>query len=140
MPSDSAAIVERKPSARSQVSNGSAMFVEPIDGRTRASRRFRDVLAGIVSDLGGADGLSEGQNQLARRCSLIAVECERLEGRAVAGEPIDLELFGMLTDRLGRALQRLGLRRVARDVTSDNPDERLIRQLVSVFREEGTTP
>ena len=45
------------------------------------------------------------------------VECERLEARAVAGEVIDLDLFGTLTDRLGRAFQRLGLKRVPRDVT-----------------------
>jgi hypothetical protein len=43
--------------------------------------------------------------------------CERLEGEAAAGEPINLELYGRLTDRLGRALQRLGLERRPRDVT-----------------------
>lgn len=108
-----------KPRGRSRVSNGAALFVEPIDGRSRDARRFRDVLAEIVSDLGGADRLSEGQRQLARRCAMIAVECEKLEGKAVAGEEINLETYGQLTDRLGRAFQRLGLKRVARDVTPD---------------------
>jgi hypothetical protein len=75
------------------------------------------VLAEIVSDLGGPDQLSEGQRQLARRCATIAIECEKLEGRAVTGEAIDLDLYGQLTDRLGRAFGRLGLRRVARDIT-----------------------
>ena len=43
-------------------------------------------------------------------------ECERLEARSVAGETIDLEQFGQLTDRIGRACQRLGLKRVAKEL------------------------
>jgi hypothetical protein len=35
-----------------------------------------------------------------------------MEAKSVAGEDINLELFGTLTDRLGRTLQRLELRRV----------------------------
>ena len=89
-----------------------------IDGRSKEARRFRDVLAEIISDLGGADHLSEGQRQLARRCAMMSVECERMEGEAVAGKPIDLEVFGKLADRIGRAFQRLGLKRVAKTVTT----------------------
>src|SRR5262244_1285988 len=101
---------------RSAVTKGKRLHVvQP--GDTAWARRFRDVLAEIVSDLGGADLLSEGQRQLARRCATISIACERLEGEAAAGEPIDLELYGRLTDRLGRALQRLGLERRPRDVT-----------------------
>jgi len=74
-------------------------------------------LAEIFSDLGGADQLSEGQRQLARRATTISLECERLEAKAVTGEEIDLETYGQLTDRLGRAFGRLGLKRVANDVT-----------------------
>ena len=61
-------------------------------------------------------GLSEGQRQLARRCATIAIACERMEGQAAAGQAIDLEAYGTLTDRLGRAFARLGLKRVARDI------------------------
>ncbi len=93
------------------------MFIDAVDGRSKMSRRFRDVLSEIVSDLGGADGLSEGQRQLARRCALLSVTCEQLEARSVAGEEIDLDTFGQLTDRLGRAFGRLGLRRAKRDIT-----------------------
>jgi hypothetical protein len=88
-------------------------------GDTAWSRRFRDLLAEIVSDLGGSDRLSEGQRQLARRCATISLECEKIEAHAVAGEEIDLDCYGQLTDRLGRAFQRLGLRRHPRDVTPD---------------------
>lgn len=54
---------------------------------------------------------------LARRCATIAIACEKMEGQAAAGEDINLEAYGQLTDRLGRAFHRLGLKRQARDVT-----------------------
>jgi hypothetical protein len=110
------ATVARPPRARSAVSNGSRLHVQPV-GDTAWSRRFRDVFAQIVSDLGGADYLSEGQRQLARRAATISLECEKLEARAVGGNQIDLDVYGQLTDRLGRAFQRLGLKRVPKDVT-----------------------
>ena len=70
----------------------------------------------IVSDLGGVDLLSEGQKQLARRAATISIACEKMEGEAAAGREIDLEEYGRLTDRLGRAFHRLGLRRQARAI------------------------
>jgi hypothetical protein len=101
---------------RSAVTNGKRLHVVS-PGDTKWARRWRDVLAEIVSDLGGADLLSEGQKQLARRCATIAIACEKMEGEAAQGCEIDLDAYGTLTDRLGRALQRLGLERKPRDVT-----------------------
>jgi hypothetical protein len=115
-PANSALVTSMPLTSRSRISNGSAIL-EGIDGRSREARRFRDVLGEIISDLGGHDGLSEGQRQLARRCAMLAVECEKIEALGVAGEAIDLEAYGQLTDRIGRAFQRLGLKRTARDVS-----------------------
>jgi hypothetical protein len=114
-----------KPMARSRISNGKDIL-EGIDQRSAAARRFRDVLTNIYGDLGGLELLSEGQCQLARRCATISIACERMEARAVSGQDIDLEVYGTLTDRLGRAFSRLGLKRVARDVTPRLSD--IIRQ------------
>ena len=82
-----------------------------------AARRFHDVLEQIMSDLGGADSLSEGQRQLARKAATMAMQCELMEAEAVAGRDFDIECFGQLTDRLGRCFQRLGLKRVAKPVS-----------------------
>jgi hypothetical protein len=101
---------------QSAVTNGSRLFVvRPGDNKWH--RRFRDVFSQIISDLGGSDRLSEGQRQLARRCATISIACERLEGDIAAGREIDLDTYGALADRLGRAFQRIGLKRQARDVT-----------------------
>ena len=43
---------------RSRVSNGRSLFITGPE-TSAAARRFRDILAEIVSDLGGHDGLSE---------------------------------------------------------------------------------
>jgi hypothetical protein len=106
------------PSTRSAVTNGKRLFVER-PGDTAWARRFKDVLYLIVSDLGGADILSEGQKQLARRAATLCITCERMEGKAASGEDIDLHKYGQLTDRIGRTFHRLGLRRQPRDVTPD---------------------
>ncbi len=115
----SSAVTPLKPTARSRVGNGATLWLDEkaVDARSKAARRFRDILGEIVSDLGGHDRLSEGQRQIARRCAMLSVQCELLESQAVAGEEFDIETYGILTDRLGRAFQRLGLRRVPKDAT-----------------------
>jgi hypothetical protein len=103
---------------RSKVTNGKRLFVEG-DKRGPWSRRFADILGLIVSDLGGPDILSEGQRQIARRAATLSIACEKLEGALAQGGDVDLEVYGMLTDRLGRCFNRLGLQRRPRDVTPD---------------------
>jgi len=89
-PTDRSGSVVQPSRLRSRVTNGKTPFVE-ADGRGPWARRWRDILAEIISDLGGHDGgLSEGQKQLARRCATIALACERMEGEAAAGKEIDL--------------------------------------------------
>ena len=103
---------------RSAVTNGKRLHVQLV-GDTAWSRRFRDLVGEITSDLGGAGHLSEGQRQLVRRCATLSLECEKMDAAALLGEQIDLDVYGTLTDRLGRAFQRLGLRRVAREIVPD---------------------
>ncbi len=105
------------PKSRSAIANGSRLFPAEVNGRTAEFRRFRDVLAEIISDLGGAEVLSEGERQIARRCAALSVEAERMEAGLVGEGEFDLESYATLTNALGRALARIGLRRRTRDVT-----------------------
>jgi hypothetical protein len=84
---------------RSAVTNGKRLNV--VRPATRPGCGA-DALSEIISDI-GHEGLSA---------------CERMEGEAARGAEIDLETYGTLTDRLGRAFQRLGLKHQPRDVTS----------------------
>jgi hypothetical protein len=105
------------PQGRSGVTNGSQVLLGG-DLRKRTAKRFRDILSAVVSDLGGVEVLTEGKRQLARRAALMSVTCEELETRALAqGSDIDLDQYGQLSDRIGRCFQRLGLKRVSRNVT-----------------------
>jgi hypothetical protein len=103
------AIVGRK--GKSRVSNGKSLFVE-FDGRGPWTRRWRDILNQILCDLQPvhADGLTEALRQDARRATTMIIECEKMEGRAAAGEDINVDQYGQLTDRLGRIYRRLGLK------------------------------
>jgi len=61
-------IEPRKAHGKSRVTNRpNELLVEPVDKRSAAVRRFKDVLAAIVSDLEGANRLSAGQKRLCRR-------------------------------------------------------------------------
>src|SRR5436309_15895211 len=106
----------RAPRQRSAVTNGRRLFVEG-DGNSAWSRRYRDLVAGHVSDLGGRSALSEAQVSLVRRASTIELELEQLEGRLSKGEAIDLDVFTRAASHLRRILESLGLQRRPRDVT-----------------------
>jgi hypothetical protein len=103
---------------RSRVTNRTKLFaIGNADGRTGQARRYRDILTQIECDVGGHESLSEAQKQLCRRAATLSFTAECMEVDAVAGNAFDIDLFGQLTDRLGRCLARLGLERVSRDVT-----------------------
>jgi hypothetical protein len=104
---------------RSRVTNGSKLL--PLsDGRSATARRFRDLYEDISADLGGVAMLSEGQRQLIRGAAMLSAESERMEALAARGEAeFDIDLYGMICDRLGRLFGRLGLERVSRDCTRD---------------------
>jgi hypothetical protein len=97
----------RPKKCRSAVTNGKRLHVvSPPDGKW--SRRFRDVFEEILAGLPGP--VAESQRQLARRCATISIACEKMEGKAAAGEQIDLALYGAMTSQLCRCLSRLGLK------------------------------
>jgi hypothetical protein len=74
----------RRKHGRSAISNGSVALPD-MDGRSASARRYKDILAAIVGDLGGADMLSESQRQLARRAASLSCACEQLEARIIGG-------------------------------------------------------
>ena len=108
---------------RSAVTNGKRLFVEG-SGTSAWSRRYADLIAGHVSDLGGRGMLSEAQFSLIRRASAIECELEVLEGRLSRGEQVDLDSYGRGASHLRRILETLGLERHAIDVTRREREDR----------------
>ena len=106
---ESLAIVSRKPMARARVTNGRAVLPD-VDGRGIIARRYKDIMAAMVNDQGGADQCSESRVQLIRRFAAAAVLAEQLESRLANGETIDIATHAQLSSTLVRLAQRIGIR------------------------------
>jgi hypothetical protein len=111
---------------RSAVTNGKRLFVEG-DGNSAWTRRYRDLIAAHIADLGGASVLSEAQISLVKRATAIECELEQLEGRLSLGQTVDLDAFTRAASHLRRIFETLGLKRVPFDITPSADTERLTR-------------
>ena len=122
----------KKPKRKSSaVTSGRRLFVAEGDGNSAWSRRYRDLISGHVSDLGGYEALSEAQKSLIRRASAIECELELMEGKLSQGEEIDIDVFTRSSSHLRRIFETLGIERRAKDITSlnDTPLEYMLNTL-----------
>jgi hypothetical protein len=108
-------LVPRESKCRSRVSNG-ADLLPNIDGRSAIARRFRDIIAAVAVDQGGADHLSEARLQLVRRFAAAAVIAEQMESRLANGQEINIVEHSQLSSTLVRIAQRIGIDRKLRHV------------------------
>jgi len=106
---------------RSGVTNGSRLHIELRDKSSPWARRLRDLLALMVSDLGGADNCSEAEKSLVRRASMLTLQLELLEQKWAqnGGEASDKSLitYQRVANSLRRILESIGLKRRSRDIT-----------------------
>lgn len=108
---------------RSALTNGSRLVLGDIDERSPWCRRLRDLLASYATDLGGDDGLSEGQRAIVRRAAMLTLQLEMLESRFVENEGAatvkQLAEYQRASSSLRRLIESLGLHtgRRQRDVT-----------------------
>ena len=113
---DSEPIRRRKSHGRSRVSNGHDVLPD-VDGRSVIARRYRDIARAILVDQGGVEQCSESRQQLVRRFAAAAVLAEQMESKLARGDEIDVQQHALLCSSLVRLAQRIGIERVARDVT-----------------------
>jgi hypothetical protein len=125
MPKDSPAIAAPLPSTRARLTNHRDLL-PGVDGRSPGARRFRDLVNAFIADQGGEENCSEVKLGLVRRLAAASVLVEMLEVRVVAGEPIDVSEFCNLASTTVRLAQRIGINRVAKNITPTLSD--LLRQ------------
>ena len=113
MQSDSLAIADFKPHARSRKTNGSAAFLGPVDGRSRPARRHRDLVRAFTDALGGRESLTTGQRVKVEQAAGLAVRAELLQAATARGEDVDNEDLVRVANTLRRELSDLGLDRKA---------------------------
>lgn len=108
-------------------------FLLPTDGRSRYSRRYREVLQSLVSDLGGFEEISTAKLQLCKRAAGLILRLEVYEAHLVNGEePEDIDPEKSV-NALARVLQLIGLDRIAKDGGDIVPGT-----IEAYFHERGT--
>jgi len=130
MQADSATIAEKKPTARSRLTNGSHVL-PGVDGRSTWARRFRDLMQLHLADLGGEDAVSEAERSIVRRAAALMVELERMELKFATDEEAqaaDLDLYQRTSNTMRRHLEALGLERRQKDVTPSLRDYARMKQ------------
>jgi hypothetical protein len=100
---------------KAPVTNGNQVFTLGGDGRSPWARRWKDVTAQLVLDLGGREAVSEFQFALCKRAATLTVQLESLEAAMSEGQTVDLDLFGRLVGHLRRVAESLGIQRTPRD-------------------------
>ena len=107
----------KSPSNRSRLTNGSALFLGEVDGRSASARRWRDLYEDLTGALGGEGVLSTVHIQLCRRSVTLAVLLEDMEsaiatkGNGTGGncDPDLADRYIKASGALLRVLRSLGL-------------------------------
>jgi hypothetical protein len=103
-----AAIADRLPTVRSAVSNGTRQHERgTTDGRSRRSRRFRDLCISFAASLGGERALSEGDRALVRTAATLVLKSEGIQAAAVNGGDINAEELTRIANAVARLMATL---------------------------------
>jgi hypothetical protein len=88
-----------------------------LDGRSKARKQFDSIASGIAADLGGEDRLSTVQRHLVEAFAGIAIAVNAANARLLLGEAVDVGEAAQLASTLTRLASRIGVGRVARNIT-----------------------
>ena len=91
---------------------------DALDGRTRARKQFDAIATGIAGDLGGEDRLSTVQKHLVEAFAGAAVHVHDLNARLMLGQDVDIIAHSHAISTMVRVASRIGIHRVARNITS----------------------
>ena len=91
---------------------------ESLDGRTKAAQTFIRTASETSRGLGGEDHLSAIQKHLVEAFAGVAVHLGDLHTRLLLGEKIDICEHATAVSTMVRIAQRVGVKRIPRDVTS----------------------
>src|SRR5262245_18223053 len=128
MPRDRSSMAPFKPEATSRVGSGRRLL-PTVKGTTVWARIMRDCMRALISHMGGESYITEPQRLMARCAATFEAEVIHLEDlmarQPEAGETPSantLDLYGRLSAHQRRALEQLGMTRVARPIAIDPLD------------------
>ena len=88
-----------------------------LDQRTKALKEFDSITSGLAADLGGIDNLTVVQRHLVEAFAGAAVVVNDLNARLLMGSKVDVVEHSQVIGILVRIAARLGVKRVAKDVS-----------------------
>jgi hypothetical protein len=133
------------PALRSRVTNHHDLL-PGLKGTSKHARRFRDLVNAFIADMGGADHCSDIKLGLLRRLAALTVQSELIEAQMINGEAIDIGTLCQLASTTVRLSQRLGVNRVAKNVTpslaqylAQVHDQQALDDDAASYRDEGAS-
>jgi hypothetical protein len=84
-----------------------------VDGRTRNARRYHELLAAFLAELGGEGQVTEAERALCAQAAGLTVRAEQLQAAIVRGEAVDDDALTRLANVTTRTLLALRQRRKA---------------------------
>jgi hypothetical protein len=92
-----------------------------LDGRSVAARQFDSIARGVAADMGGEDQLSTVQKHLVEAFAGVALQVNDCNAWLILGERVDMVEHGAAVITLVRIASRLGVKRLARDISAVPP-------------------
>src|SRR5262249_28620682 len=80
-----------------------------LDGRTHAARKFDSTVAGIASDLGGADQLSTVQRNLIEAFAGASALLNHMNAQLLSGQTVNMVEYAQAGSLMVRIAARLGI-------------------------------
>lgn len=93
---------------RSKLSNGTALFLGDVDGRSKIGRVIADTIADLIAERGGREALTVGQLNAIRNYAGHVVMQEQMVTDMAEGRPVNAEAYGQIGDRMARQLRIMG--------------------------------
>lgn len=102
-PADSPSPAAAKPTARARVSNGKQTFLERVDGRSLAARRWRDLFRTFMAETGGRN------EPMVRMLASLCLQRDLMDVRLAKGEDVEAGELVKLSGEIRRVMARLGI-------------------------------
>src|SRR5688572_20054933 len=102
-PADNRAPAAAKSTARSRLTNGSALFLERLDGRGRDACRWRDLYGHFLAQTCGKN------EPLVRVLTSLCLQRDVIDVRLARGEPVDTADLVRVAGAISRIMSKLGI-------------------------------
>jgi hypothetical protein len=82
---------------------------ELYDQRTRAARRFKQLVSDFIADLGGNENLTIAEKALIRQAAVVMMRAEEMQASILNGDTVDDATLVRLSNAAARILGQLGV-------------------------------